>query len=71
MPAIPQWKETVLTILVIWVLVSAVLWVLMPVIAGLPFLVGTLLLTLIVVPVSGYLVMPIVMRAAARWLTPK
>jgi len=36
-----------------------------------PFLVGTLLLTLLVVPVAGYVVMPLAYRALARWLAPR
>lgn len=65
---LPRGKDTFLTILVIWLLVSLVLTVLQPVITMIPFLVGTLLLTLVVVPVAGYVVMPLAYRALARWL---
>lgn len=68
---LPGWKDTLVTILVIWLLVSLVLTVLQPVINTLPFLVGTLLLTLVVVPVAGYVVMPLAYRALARWLAPR
>lgn len=66
----PRGRMTVLTWLGIFPTVSLYLWFLGPLLADLPFLLRTAILTALVVPTMTYLLMPGLTRLLKGWLSP-
>jgi uncharacterized protein len=63
-------RMALLTWVGIWPLVSLALLLLAPLLAGYPFLARTALTSALLVLTMTYLVMPLLARAASRWLYP-
>jgi antibiotic biosynthesis monooxygenase (ABM) superfamily enzyme len=70
-PAPPRYKMAVVTWLAVFPLISAIFFVLGPVLNALPTLLRTLVLTLIMVTTMTYVVMPRMTRLFSFWLYPK
>ena len=67
----PRWKMAVVTWMAIFPLATLAIWLLMPVLGALPFVLRMALITFIVVGVMYYLVMPRMLQAMKWWLHPK
>ncbi len=67
-PAPPRWRMALLTWLGIWPLVSLSLWLVVPHLVGLPFLLQTAANSALLVLAMTYLVMPWLARVAEPWL---
>lgn len=59
----PRWKVAVLTWVGIYPLITTLLWVLGPVLGGLPLPAVTLALTIVLVSLMTFVVMPALTRA--------
>lgn len=66
----PRGRMTVVTWLGIFPTVSLYLWLLAPLLADLPFLARTAILTALIVPTMTYAVMPRLTRLLKNWLNP-
>ena len=67
----PRHKISVLNALAIFPLASLISWVTTLIFSdGLPLVLKSLILTLCLVPLSNYVVMPFITKLAARWLYP-
>lgn len=66
----PRWKLAVLTWVGIYPLITVLLWVLGPVIQGIPLPLVTLGLTIPLVSFMTFVVMPTLTRAFGAWLRP-
>lgn len=64
----PRWKVAVLTWVGIYPLITTLLWVLGPVLGGLPLPAVTLALTIVLVSLMTFVVMPALTRAFRGWL---
>jgi antibiotic biosynthesis monooxygenase (ABM) superfamily enzyme len=64
----PRWKLAVLTWVGIYPLITVLLWVLGPVIRGIPLPLVTLGLTIPLVSVMTFVVMPTLTKAFGGWL---
>lgn len=67
----PRWRMTVVSWLGIFPVVTFCLWFISPLLAGLPFLVRTAIITVIVVALMSYVVMPRLSRWMGWWLLKK
>lgn len=67
----PRWKMTVVSWLGIYPLVAICLWYVSPLLAGLPYLVRTAMITALVVVAMSYVVMPRLSRWMGWWLRPR
>ncbi len=65
---IPRWKIAVVTWLGIYPSLVLILTLVRPLIARLPFLIETLALTLVLVPLMTFAVMPLLMGWFGGWL---
>lgn len=66
----PRWKVAVATWLGVYPLITLLLWVLRPHVGGQPLPLQTLVLTVLMVPLSIYGTTPLVARVLVRWLRP-
>lgn len=66
----PRGRMTFVTWLGIFPTVSLYLWLIAPLLAGLPFLLRTAILTGLIVPTMTYLLMPRLTRLLKNWLNP-
>lgn len=66
----PRWKMAIITWLGIFPTVALVSGLLGPRLVALPFLVRTALITMVIVLLMTWLVMPRLVRGFRRWLTP-
>lgn len=64
----PRWKTAVVGWLAVYPLITLLLWLLRPLVGGQPLPVQTLVLTLLMVPLSTFVTMPLVARLLKRWL---
>lgn len=64
----PRYKLAIVTWLAIYPLITLLLWALTPWVADLPVPVVTLILSLILVTLQTYVVMPRMMRVFGPWL---
>jgi len=64
----PRYKLAIVTWLAIYPLITGLLWVLQPVVSQLPLPLVTLLLTVILVSVQTFIVMPLMLRLFRPWL---
>ena len=69
-PAPPRYKMAVVTWLAVFPLITAIFVVFRPVLSQLPFLLRTLVLTLVMVTLMTYVVMPRMTRLFSFWLFP-
>jgi uncharacterized protein len=69
-PAPPRYKMAVVTWLAVFPLITAIFVVFRPVLSQLPFLLRTLVLTLVMVTLMTYVIMPRVTRLFSFWLYP-
>jgi uncharacterized protein len=69
-PAPPRYKMAVVTWLAVFPLITAIFVVFRPVLSQLPFLLRTLVLTLVMVTLMTYVVMPRMTRLFSFWLYP-
>lgn len=67
----PRWKMAVVTWIGVYPLITLLLVVLGPLILGLPIPVVTLILSVTLVSVLTFVVMPLLVRAFGPWLHPK
>jgi antibiotic biosynthesis monooxygenase (ABM) superfamily enzyme len=63
-----RWKLAVLTWAGIYPLITVLLWMLGPLLGGLPLPLVTLLLTVVLVSLMTFVVMPLLTRAFGAWL---
>lgn len=66
----PRYKTDLLTALASWPLITLLLVALGPLLARLPLVLDTLLLTVILVPVLSWVALPLLRRLFSRWLHP-
>ena len=66
----PRWKTAVVVWLAIYPSITLVLWLAGPRIQGWPLPVRTLAITVVVVPLMVFLLLPGVQRLLAPWLRP-
>ena len=71
LPPPARFRMTILTLIGIWPLVSAVLWLLAPRMTALPFLLRTAVNSTVLVIAMTYWVMPWLVHSADRWLRPR
>jgi antibiotic biosynthesis monooxygenase (ABM) superfamily enzyme len=64
----PRWKTAVVVWLAIYPSITLVLWVAGPTMQSWPLAVRTLVITVVVVPLMVYLLLPGVQRLVAPWL---
>jgi antibiotic biosynthesis monooxygenase (ABM) superfamily enzyme len=64
----PKWKTAVLIWVGIYPTITTVLWILSPYITDLALPLKTLCLTLIVVPIMAFIVLPLLTRWFNGWL---
>lgn len=69
-PSPPRYKMAVVTWLAVFPTITAIFLLLSPVLNALPFLLRTLLLTLIMVSLMTYVIMPRMTRLFSPWLYP-
>lgn len=69
-PAPPRYKMAVVTWLAVFPLITAIFILFRPVLSQLPFLLRTLVLTLVMVTLMTYVVMPRMTRLFSFWLYP-
>jgi antibiotic biosynthesis monooxygenase (ABM) superfamily enzyme len=67
----PRYKLAVINWLAIFPLITLILWLSRPLMAGFPLWTTTLVVTLVLVPLMTFLVMPLMLRIFARWLAPR
>jgi antibiotic biosynthesis monooxygenase (ABM) superfamily enzyme len=65
----PRWKTAVVVWLAIYPSITLILWLLGPTIQGLPLAVRTLVITVPLVPLMTFVVVPVVQRLLAPWLS--
>ena len=64
----PRWKTAVVVWLAIYPSITLILWLLGPTIQSLPLAVRTLVITVPLVPLMTFVVIPVVQRLLAPWL---
>ena len=64
----PRWKTTVLIWLWIYPALTVVLWLIGPAIQGWPLPVRTLVMTVVLVPLMVYVLLPVLNRLLASWM---
>jgi len=69
-PAPPRWKMAITTWVGVFPLLALLQWLISPRLANLPLIGRVMLLTLIVVGLMTYVVMPRLARILQRWLYP-
>lgn len=69
-PTTPRYKSAVVIWLAIYPALTVTLFLLSPVLTPLPLFLRTLVLTVILVPLMVYVLVPGVQRLLARWLKP-
>ena len=65
----PRWKMAILIWLGIYPTITLVLWLLSPFIANFPLPLKTLCLTLVVVPIMVWVMLPNLQKLLRSWLT--
>ncbi|WZH52521.1 MAG: hypothetical protein PIR53_00625 [Nocardioides alkalitolerans] len=63
-----RWKTAVASWLAVYPLITLLLWLLRPLVGNQALPVQTLVLTLLMVPLSTFVTMPLVARLLGRWL---
>lgn len=67
----PRYKLAIISWLAVYPLITVLLWVLTPWITGLPVPVVTLILSVTLVTLQTYVVMPAMLRVFRGWLSPR
>jgi antibiotic biosynthesis monooxygenase (ABM) superfamily enzyme len=70
-PMVPRYKVATVTWLAIYPALTATLALLGPVLAPLPLALRTLVVTVVLVPIMVYVLVPGMQRIFAGWLRPK
>lgn len=66
----PRYKFALINWIAVYPLITLILWATQPVIGHLPLYVVTLIASLILAVLMNFLVMPLMLRLFARWLSP-
>lgn len=71
MPTTTRLKMAFINWIAVYPLITLILWAAQPLIRQLPLFITTLMISLLLVSVLNFLVMPLMLRLFARWLRPR
>lgn len=66
----PRWKMAIVTVIAVWPVSMLVPWLLKPLIGRLPLALGALLVSMGIVILLTWVVMPVLVRSLRQWLKP-
>ncbi|KQV06485.1 hypothetical protein ASC63_03365 [Leifsonia sp. Root112D2] len=67
----PRHKFALINWLAVYPLITLILWLLLPLLTEYPLWITTLIVSLILVPLMNFLVMPLLLSLFAPWLTDR
>lgn len=70
MPPIPRYKLAVVVWIAIYPTITLIQWLVGPALATVPLPLRTFLLTIVLVPLMVFVLIPVLTRALGFWLTP-